>query len=87
MIDQGKPRLYIILVTVRYTHPELIGTGYRHWPVRIVAWNENAAQVGALEYAKIFKPEGLAPNVTPFPEFASTVVELCEVDCIGESVR
>jgi hypothetical protein len=58
----------------------------RQWPVRIVAPNEEAAQLGAMNWAQLQEPVDIDPTAERFANFAETMDVVGRVDCIGESL-
>lgn len=79
-------RLYLIMVSVRYTHPDYPESARRLWPVRIVATTPESANLGAMNWAVLQKPDGLKTGGAAFAESASMIDVIGSVDCIGESV-
>jgi hypothetical protein len=80
--------VYLIMVTVRYTHRDNPGEqARRNWFVRIVATNEESASMGAMNYAVRQKDETIKAGSEAFAEQAVYAEVLAGVDCIAASLK
>jgi hypothetical protein len=84
----GMARLFLVLVTVLYTHADFPSDVVsRLWPVRIVAIDDKAAQTGAMNWAERQIAVGILEGAKAFAQSATTIDVIGTVDCIGDSLR
>lgn len=84
----GMARLFLVLVTVLYTHADFPSDVVsRLWPVRIVAIDDKGAQTGAMNWAERQIAVGILEGAKAFAQSATTIDVIGTVDCVGDSLR
>lgn len=80
-------KVWLVMVSVRYTK-EGYDSAVRFWPVRIVARDAGSAQIGAMNWAQMQRPEGIPEDAGRFAYETSTTISLLGgIDCIAESLK
>jgi hypothetical protein len=82
--ENNKASVYLIIVSVGYSCQTQTNPIIKYWPVRIVAFNEDAANRGAMAYAEL-QDAGFDKTVRAFAHSAVLVDTLGRIDCIAES--
>lgn len=81
----SRASVFLVLVSASYGL-EGYEPGFRDWLVRIVALDHESAEVGAIAFVGLQKPEGMKEGAVLMSADAVTVDRLGSVDCIAESV-